>query len=433
MSIVEPLLAAPTIGVLGRTWRASVTSWGAVVQWDDLGALDWYVAADDRWHVPADEPTVRQTLVDGAPVVETRLRIPQGDAVQRVYAVADHGGLTVIEVENDSPMPIAVAFTGVPLLSLRPPADMEVPGIDLPADAVVFPVGHHATLTVAIAHDGARAGALPGGLPSAIQVARGWTVLCERASRLLVPDESLAQRVVRERCQLMLDGPADTAAQPVEFLLGVSQLVRMGSVADEWIPEVAEAVAALVTVRDHPLLGAAIDAAEHVCVAAGERRAVRDLAKVRHSLSPGTGVPPRIADGVGLLVWLERTIATGADLFPAGIPADWLGTNFEVYGVPTGPSSSVSFALRWHGERPAVLWECTGEPFTLTASLVAPDWSSAERTGETLWPMPPGAVPVLPADDEPDDELAAESEAGQVSPITPATLIVADGDDISFS
>jgi hypothetical protein len=244
-----------------------------------------------------------------------------------------------------------------------------------------------------------------------------------------VPDESLAQRVVRERCQLMLDGPADTAAHPVEFLLGVSQLVRMGSVADEWIPEVAEAVAALVTVRDHPLLGAAIDAAEHVCVAAGERRAVRDLAKVRHSLSPGTSVPPRIADGVGLLVWLERTIATGADLFPAGIPADWLGTNFEVYGVPTGPSSSVSFALRWHGERPAVLWECTGEPFTLTASLVAPDWSSAERTGETLWPMPPGAVPVLPA----DDEAAAESAAGQVSPITPATPIVADGDDISFS
>jgi hypothetical protein len=429
MSLVEPLLAAPTIGVLGRTWRASVTSWGAVVQWDDLGTLDWYVAADDRWHVPADEPTVRQSLVDGTPVVETRLRIPQGDAVQRVYAVADHSGLTVIEVENDSPMPIAVAFTGVPLLSLRPPADMEVPGIDLPADAVVFPVGHHATLTVAIAHDRPRVGTLPGGLPSAIQVARGWTALCERASRLLVPDESLAQRVVRERCQLMLDGPADTAAQPVEFLLGVSQLVRMGSVADEWIPEVAEAVAALVTVRDHPLLGAAIDAAEHVCAAAGERRAVRDLAKVRHSLSPGTGVPPRTADGIGLLTWLERTIATGADLFPAGIPTEWLGNNFEVYGVPTGPSSSVSFALRWHGERPAVLWECTGEPVTLGASLVAPDWSSAERTGETLWPTPPGAVPVLPTDDEP----AAGSQAGQVSPITPATPIVPAGDDISFS
>jgi hypothetical protein len=32
-----------------------------------------------------------------------------------------------------------------------------------------------------------------------------------------------------------------------------------------------------------------------------------------------------------------------------------------------------------------------------------------------------------------DDVAAAESEAGQVSPITPATPIVADGDDISFS
>lgn len=401
MSLVEPLLAAPTIGVLGRTWRASVTPWGAVAQWDDLGTLDWYVAADDRWHVPADEPTVRQSLVEGTPVVETRLRIPQGDAVQRVYAVADHGGLTIVEVENDSPMPIAVAFSGVPVLSVRPPADMAVPGIDLPADAVVFPVGHRATLTVAIAHEGARAGTLPTGLPSALQVARGWTLLCERASRLLVPDETLAERVVRERCQLVLDGPADTATQPVEFLLGVSQLVRMGSVADEWMPEVADAVASLVTVREHPLLAAAIDAAEHVCTVAGERRAVRDLAKVRRSLSPATAVPARPAEGVALLTWLERSIATGTDLFPAGIPAEWLGANFEVYGVPTGPSSTVSFALRWHGERPAVLWECTGDPVTLTASLAAPGWSTTESTGEALWPQPPGAVPLVEVEEMP--------------------------------
>ncbi len=47
-------------------------------------------------------------------MVETKLRVPGGDAVHRVWAVADHGGLTVIEVENDSPMPIAVQVITAP-------------------------------------------------------------------------------------------------------------------------------------------------------------------------------------------------------------------------------------------------------------------------------------------------------------------------------
>ena len=76
------------------------------------------MAADDRWYRPAGEATIRQTTVDGTPVVETRMRIPKGDAVQRVYAVPDHGGLTIIEIENDSPLPIAVAFTGTPVCLL---------------------------------------------------------------------------------------------------------------------------------------------------------------------------------------------------------------------------------------------------------------------------------------------------------------------------
>src|SRR4051794_35185768 len=128
------------IGVLGGRWRATVTPWGAIEAWDALPALDWYVAADDRWHRPADEPSVRQTRIDGTPVIETRLRIPNGDAVQRIYAVADHGGLTVVEVTNDSPLPIAVAFAGATVRSLRPPARMPIEGIELPSGTPVFPV-----------------------------------------------------------------------------------------------------------------------------------------------------------------------------------------------------------------------------------------------------------------------------------------------------
>ena len=403
-----PVVAPPTIGVLGRDWRATVTPGGAVEQWDGLGALDWFVAADDRWHVPAREPAVRQSLVEGTPVVETRLRIPSGDAVHRVYSVADHGGLAVVEITNDSPLPIAVAFAGAAVLSARPPTDMPIEGIDLPAGAVVFPVGHHATLTVALPHhpgsELARSGRLPAGLPTALQVARGWLALAERASRLLVPDPTAIGAVVRERCQLLLDGPADAHERPVDFLLSIGELVRMGSVAEAWMPELADAVAALPAHVADPFLGAALDAAGRVCVAADDPRAERDLHQVRNRLArehPSANAGPlKAAESVtGLrdVVALERTIADGTDLFPHGIPAPWLGQHFEVYGVPTGTRSSVSFAVRWHGERPAVLWECSGDPVTLTSSGAAPGWSTTDRTGETLWPAPTGAVPTVPS------------------------------------
>lgn len=398
-----PVAQPPTIGVLGGTWRATVAPWGAVQQWDGLGTLDWSIAADDRWYVPADEPTVRQTLVEGTPIVETRVRIPNGDAVHRVYTVADHGGLTIVEVENDSSMPIAVAFSGVTVLSLRPPTDMPIRGIDLPAGAVAFPIGHRSTIAVAIPHDptsaGARSGLLPPSLPPSTQVVRGWLAAAERASRLLVPDATMAACVVRDRCQLMLDGPAAAAEDPVGFLLGVADLVRMGSIAEPWMPEVVDAVAALPGHGSDPLLAAAFDAAERVCLAADERRAAKDLRKVRGRVLAAPSVVSQVAtvpstiDGVRGIAQLERAIANGTDLFPAGVPAAWLGQNFEVYGVPTGPASEVSFALRWHGERPAVLWECTGDAVTLTSSGAAPEWRTTDRTGDVLWPVPTGAVP----------------------------------------
>jgi hypothetical protein len=57
--------------------------------------------------------------------------------------------------------------------------------------------------------------------------------------------------------------------------------------------------------------------------------------------------------------------------------------------VPTGPRSSVGFAIRWHGERPAVLWEQHGPPQLLTAPTVDPEWSSPAASGEALWAAPP--------------------------------------------
>ena len=96
-----------TIGVVGQTWRAWVSPGGALLADDGSALLDWWVAAEDRWHTPSRELTCRQRLVDGVPVVETAIRVPGGDVRQTVYAVADGGGLAVVALENRSPAPIA--------------------------------------------------------------------------------------------------------------------------------------------------------------------------------------------------------------------------------------------------------------------------------------------------------------------------------------
>jgi hypothetical protein len=394
--MVDDTTAPVSVGVLGGDWRAHVTPWGAMRMWDAGGTLDWWVAADDRWHDPSREPTVRQARLDGTPVVETRLRIPGGDAVHRVYAVADGGGYTVVEIENDSPLPIAVAFDGMPLLSPRPPTDMPIAGIELPAGTVAYPIGHHATLVVVIAHGSPGTASLPAVLPTRQQVAHGWLAVCERASRLLVPDSATNAAVVAARCELLLAGPSAATRHPVDFLLDVGELVRMGTMAEPWIPEVSDAVTALASHRDDPLLAAAVDAAERVCLAAREARAVRDLALIRLRLLPGERAraeeQPR---GARLVTAAERMIADGDDLLPAGLPESWLGQNFEVHGVPTSPRSRVSLAVRWHGARPAVLWECHGAPVRLRATAMAPEWSSGAMTGEALWPSPRGAAAAI--------------------------------------
>lgn len=322
---------------------------------------------------------MRQRRVDGTAVVETRVRVPQGDAVQRVYSVADDGGLTVVEVENDSPLPIAVAFTHGRLLSARPPT-APIAGIELPEGSVVFPIGHRATVTVAMSHTRDEAGTLPTGLPSAADVARGWLATVQRAGRLATPDVELNDRVVAALCELSLVGPP---SEPAQFAIAIDQLVRMGERADQWVPELANAVERMVKSAAPE---SAFVAADRVLAAAGEARARRDLAAMVERLKPRPG---ELSDEDRILRTRWKTI----ELLPEGIPASWLGVNFEVFDMPTIGTGKVSYAIRWHGDRPAVLWEQVAGsdgPVTLTSPTLAPQWSTAQLTGEALWPAVQG-------------------------------------------
>ncbi len=403
---------ANTIGVLGGQWRATVSGAGSIQPWDGSTALDWFIAADDRWHVPTAEPTLRQRRIDSAPVIETRIKVPNGDAVHRVWCVADADGITVVEIENDSSLPFAVAFSRADLLSRRRPAHMPIHGIELPEGSVVFPVGHHTTVRFGLAHDASRSGQLPDRLPSAAQVARGWSAITDRSGRLELPDETLMGTIAWLRSELALNGAPLPTADAVGFLISVGQLVRLGERAEPWVPAVADAVSQVARQPNCWETASALDGGAIVLAMAGEKRALGDLARLRSSapvpFSPivptvvsalSTGPPNGALDGVSVasigrrLAWHEQCLArsTGfgtGEIVGGGIPSDWLGANFEVHRLPIGPATTVSYAVRWHGDRPAVLWEIEGPPVRLTASTVAPGWSSGEPAGEALWPRP---------------------------------------------
>ena len=77
-------------------------------------SVDWWIGADDRWHLPSRSAAVRQHVLDDAPVVETALRIPGGDAVHRAYGIRSPRPVgdewVIAEVENRTPVPVAVAI-----------------------------------------------------------------------------------------------------------------------------------------------------------------------------------------------------------------------------------------------------------------------------------------------------------------------------------
>lgn len=412
------VVAGVTLGSTGQFARWTVSPWGAIAPWgqEDPVPLDWYVAADDRWHVPANEATVRQARIEGAPVVETRMRIPDGDAVQRVWAVPDGDGNVIVEFENESPLPFAVALSGPRVVTDRPPADMEIQGIDLADGSIVLPVGHRAVVRVALPFPGGAGPSRLANVPPALAVVRGWTRVVEQASRLLLPDERLVEALVAARCDLLLEGPVGAADDPVGFLLDVAELVRCGDSADAWLLDViepAERVAKHAARRgaSHDDVAdalAALGACRVVAVRAGDERAAGDVDRTAGRLAAKHGSLDATAGSAGAIVSfadvrrgtsvgrfvrsIERRVADGGRLLPGGMPTSWHGSNFEVHGVPTSPTTTVSFAVRWHGERPAVLWEQHATNDSPTVELSAPDvdshWRTSDATGETLWPAP---------------------------------------------
>ena len=364
-----PSFPSTPIGNLQSPWRPAVGRRGMLETRPGGWTLDWWIGAEDQWHVPSSAPSgrVRQGLVRAAPVVETAVRVPGGEAVHRAYAVRAPDELVVVEVENRSRVPFAVAlvmssagdveqrdetiFTvdGAPALVFpRRPSQVAMTTGELAV--LVFPLAHTATLRVGVPLDGLRHDANLASLPSAEQVANGWALHTRDAMRVVVPDERL-QEGFEASCRFLL--LFDVNRVPRTAKASLDELLRTASSTWTWDG------------GDDPRAAAAF------------------VAAVRDSL---------VREGKSSLELLNV------------VPDSWLGQGVEVHDAPTR-HGMLSYAVRWHGARPALLWELdrgrvrrrtSGRgTVTITAPGLDPSWSTTEPAGEALLaPVePPGGLP----------------------------------------
>ena len=100
------------IGNVASTFEPIVDPRGLVTTWFDGWSLDWWIGAEDRWYLPSREAPsrVQQRLIDSTPVVETAMRVPGGEAVHRAYAIAGEDEFAIVEIENQSRVPFALAL-----------------------------------------------------------------------------------------------------------------------------------------------------------------------------------------------------------------------------------------------------------------------------------------------------------------------------------
>jgi len=381
--------------VLGSSWRATVTPWGDLVGDDAASTVHWFVAADDRWYRPVSEVAVRQRLVEGAPVFETRVRVPGGDVVQRIWSASGERGrdYTLFEFENDSPMPIVVALSNPNLVSARSLVAQPARGLDEDAPVVV-PIGHRTSVRLALPHVGDGDASWPDDVADWPAVARGWVSTAERASRLSLPDQAggvlLTDAVVAARTQAVLVD--ESALDAATWLLVMRERVGMNVVSD--VDDVAVVERAELVIADFRR-GRGDATANRLALSAAARLLVNDERASRDLVAAAARARTSLPDWTSLVLpaFVDDRLArwTGGDevtLLPDGLPESWLGSACEAHGVMATDRHRVSWAIRWHGERPAVLWEVDGPTGLRLRSGVDGAWSTTASQGEALWSAP---------------------------------------------
>ncbi|HLM17495.1 MAG TPA: hypothetical protein VK549_06705, partial [Acidimicrobiia bacterium] len=219
--------------------------------------------------------------------------------------------------------------------------------------AFLFPVAHRTRLRAVLCLGTQGIGASePDALPEAAAVARGWQAQLDRGLRVELPDEPLTRAVETARVATVLAGQA-WRVEP-----------EVAAVLEDW----------------------GLDAEAAVAWARLTGRARRRLRRRDPDPATWSDVLARAAVPDAQLLAAIRSLLVqdhdaGVTLF-ADWPPEWIGQPVDVRDAPTrrGP---VSCSVRWHGERPALLWEGP-DGVTFTAPGLDPTWSSTEASGEAL-------------------------------------------------
>lgn len=107
------------IGTISSPVATAVDPAGLVV--GEGWSLDWWVGADDRWRLPTREASVRQTLLGDAPVTETVVRVPGGDAAHRAFGIRSPRPVgdewVIAELENRTSIPFASVLVVRPFVA----------------------------------------------------------------------------------------------------------------------------------------------------------------------------------------------------------------------------------------------------------------------------------------------------------------------------
>ncbi len=96
-----------------------------------------------------------------------------------------------------------------------------------------------------------------------------------------------------------------------------------------------------------------------------------------------------------------------------GIDRSWMGSSMEVHDAPVA-GGAVDVAVRWHGQRPALLWDLRStRPLQLTAPGLDPGWSDERSAAEALL-APTPSLQVEPGPESPavrrGEDLDADDE-----------------------